>query len=479
MYEAGDAPVIGFVMATLEKEFDRDLKEKMRGRYKKLFASYVSRGVVHAKSLFFGEVVDERGVLKACEAMTDNRAEGIIFHPLTWPAGEVITALAAFRYLKDIPLFVSASPEVAPENARMPYSWPQNSDCGKIFANSIFYKLDRRTLWGTGLPEDSDYDRGLRDFFTVCRLIRRAKSARVAVIGNVLDDFPESFYNPLTVRREVGVRVMEIDSSVLFTLFERGEYAQRDLKIEPGEIAGIVDRLRKNIEVKVDDEVLSRASRLYLCYRKIVESVSAEGAVFRCAPELQERHGLAACGAMAQLIDNGVIFSGGCEGDVLNTVTGLLQYYASGEPTTCLDWIDRPGAAGKGVYTLLHCGNACKTMLQPGKGTLDYHQAWTYAPLGYTIEGPIRKGAVTISRLRENREGRLELLVVEGESIAEEMRIRGNFGLVSLGEERLKKLEHLLNENGWPHHLSLGWGHHGAVLEKAAKFMGDIEVVRV
>jgi L-fucose isomerase-like protein len=466
-------------MATLEKEFDAGLKEKLRGRYRKMFETYVSRGVIHGKSLFFGEIVDEKGVLKACEAMTDSRADGIVFHPLTWPAGEVITALAAFRYLRNIPLFVSASPEVPPDGARTPHSWPQNSDCGKLFANSIFHKLDRKTLWSTGLPEEEGYDRALRDFFTVCRLIRRAGRARVAVIGNVLDDFPESFYNPLAVRRETGVRVMEIDSSVLFTLFERGEYSPRGLRIEPGEIAGLVERLRKNIDVRVSDETLSRASRLYLCYKAIVESVSAEGAVFRCAPELQERHGLAACGAMAQLIDNGVIHSGGCEGDVLNTVTGLLQYYASGEPTTCLDWIDRPGAAGEGVYTLLHCGNACKTMLQPGKGTLDYHQAWTYAPLGYTIEGPIRKGPVTIARLRENREGRFELLVVEGESVAEEMRIRGNFGLVRLGEERLRTLELLLNENGWPHHLSLGWGHHGAVLEKAAKLLGDIRVVKV
>ena len=163
----------------------------------------------------------------------------------------------------------------------------------------------------------------------------------------------------------------------------------------------------------------------------------------------------------------------------MNTVTGLLQYYASGRPTTCLDWIDKPGASGKGVYTLLHCGNACKSMVAEGKGCLDYHQAWTYEPLGYTIEGPLRKGDVTLSRLRENRQGQLELLIVEGKSVAEEMLIRGNFGLVYVGDERLQKLEYELNEKGWPHHLSLGWGHHGDILQMASKFLGDINVIRI
>jgi hypothetical protein len=48
-----------------------------------------------------------------------------------------------------------------------------------------------------------------------------------------------------------------------------------------------------------------------------------------------------------------------------------------------------------------------------------------------------------------------------------------------VGQERLQRLENELNEKGWPHHLSLGWGHHGNVLEMMAKFLGDIEVLRV
>lgn len=201
--------------------------------------------------------------------------------------------------------------------------------------------------------------------------------------------------------------------------------------------------------------------------------------VFRCAPEWQEKYNLVICGAMAELINNGIIHSGGCEGDVYNTITGLLQYYASGKPTTCLDWADKPGRFAEGTYTLLHCGNACKGMIIPDKGIVDYHQAWADRPLGCTIEGPIKKGNVTLARLRENRQGNIELLIVEAESVAEEMQIRGNYGLVYIGKERLKCLEYELNENGWPHHLSLGWGHHGNLLQKASKFLGDIRVVRI
>jgi L-fucose isomerase-like protein len=478
-YEKEHAPTVGFIMTTLEAEFDQALKAKVKKRYRNMFNGFVERGVLSEDSQFFGECEDEEDIRKACETLTDKRADGIIYHPLTWPAGETITALSTYRYLVDIPIFVSASPEIFPENEAAPHPWPQNSDCAKIFANSIFYKLDRKTMWGTGLPEEEEYRGLLIDFFTVCQLIRRAKRAKIAVIGNILDDFPESFYNPMTVRREIGMRVIEIDSSVLFTLFEEGAYPKRDLKIDMRDAAGELKGLKERVSVKVDEAVLEKATRLYLAYREIVRSIPAEGAVFRCAPEMQEKHSVVVCGVMSRLIDTGVIQSGGCEGDVLNTVTGLLQYYASSSPTTCLDWIDKPGAAGRGIYTLLHCGNACSSMVADGKGCLDYHQAWTYEPLGYTVEGPLRKGEVTLSRVRENRQGSLEMLVVEAESVAEDMQIRGNFGQVHLGAERLQRLEYELNENGWPHHLSLGWGHHGDVLQTAAKFMGDIKVVRI
>jgi len=478
-YEKKEAPVIGFVMVTIESEFDTTLKEKVKRRYQKMFDKFIKNGYLHKNSVFFGDCFDEEGMLNACEIMTDKRVDGIIYHPLTWPAGETIATLATYRYLKDIPIFVSASPEIFPEGEKPPYSWPQNSDCGKIFANSIFHKLDRKTLWTTGLPEEEDYQKELIDFFTVCQLVRRAKKAKIAVIGNILSDFPESFYNPLTVRRELGIKALEIDSSVLFTLFENGEYPARGLKINLDEIEEELNNLREKLRIKVDEEVLRKATRAYLAYKEIIKSVGAEGAVFRCAPEWQERFDLVICGIMAGLIDNGIIYSSGCEGDFYNTATGLLQYYASGMSTTCLDWIDKPGAAGEGIYTLLHCGNACRGMIVPGKGIAGYHQAWADRPLGYTIEGPLKKGDVTLARLRENRQGQMELLIVEGKSVTEKMQIRGNYGLVFIGKERLKRLEYELNENGWPHHLSLGWGHHGDVLEKACKFLGDIKVVRI
>lgn len=478
-YNNQEAPIIGFIMSTLEKEFDITLKEKVQNRYKALFNNLMVDGCINKKSLFFEYCLDENDILDACEKMVDSRVDGIIYHPLTWPASETISSLATFRYLKDIPIFVSASPEIIPENSKIPHIWPLCSDCGKIFAKSIFYKLDRPNLWASGIPEDPEYKKELIDFFIVCRLVKKLKNSKVVVIGNILDDFPESFYNPMTVRREIGTRIMEVDSTVVFTLFETGEFSERGLKINERDTLQYIDNLKKELKIKVEDPILLKATRAYLSYKVLLESIKAEAAVFRCAPEWVEKHGIVICGVISELIDNNVIFSGGCEGDVHNTITGLIQYYASGKPTTCLDWTDKPGTAGVGIYNLLHCGNACKSMIVPGKGVVDYHQSWATTPLGYTIEGPIKRGLVTVSRIRENRNGQLEMLIAEGESIADEMKIRGNYGLLYFGKERLEKLVYEINENGWPHHLSLGWGHHGEILEKAVRFLGSIKVVKI
>lgn len=475
-----EAPIIGFLMATLAKEFDPVQKEILRARYRNMFSDYVNSGLLSSKSQFFGEIEEEKDMLRACETLTDIRCDGIVFHPLTWPSGEVITAMATYRYLKDLPVYVSASPEVFDRSSSVPCSWPQNSDCGKIFTNSILYKLGRKAVWGTGLPEEERYRQSLERFFKTCSVVKKAKRARVAVIGNIMDDFPESFYNPMTVRRETGIRIMEIDSSVLYTLYETGEYPSRNLSIHVEDIDAISKETTSGTIVKADKECLSKSSRLYLCYKTLLESLIADGVVIRCAPEFQEKLGLVLCGPSARLLDNGVVGAVGCEGDVLNTVTGLLQYYASDLPTTCLDWVDRPNEDGVGRYTVMHCGNACKTMIHENTGILDYHQAWTYAPLGYTIEGAIKKGPVTLARLRENREGRLELLLVEGKSVADRMVIRGNYGSIDFGsKDRAEKIGAYLNDHGWPHHVSLGWGHHADILEQSAKFLGDITVIRM
>jgi len=478
-YSQDNAPVIGFIMATIKAEFNRELKNEITIRFRRVFNQFKENGIIHKKSLFFENLESDNDIYEACEKMTDIRVDGIVFHPLSWPTGESITALATYRYLKNIPVFISASPEIFPKTGKKPYSWPQNSDCGKIFSNSIFYKLDRKSVWYTGLPEDKDYQNKLITFFISCQVIKRLSQGRVAVIGNVMDDFPESFYSPLSFRRELGIRISEVDTSVLLSLFQNGKYPSRGLEIDESRVHDEVVKLKKDMKVMVDDSVLEKATRLFFAYEELLKSMGAEAAAFRCAPEFQEQYGLALCGIISQLIDNSVIFSGGCEGDVPCAVTGLMQYYASGAPTTCLDWIDKPGSTKVGVYSILHCGNACKSMIQPGSGVIEYNQAWTDKPLGYTIEGALRKGEVTLSRLRENREGKMEMLIVECESVTEEALIRGNYGSVYIGEERLSILESELNNRGWPHHFSLGWGHMGDVLEMACKFLGDIKTIRI
>ena len=65
--------------------------------------------------------------------------------------------------------------------------------------------------------------------------------------------------------------------------------------------------------------------------------------------------------------------------------------------------------------------------------------------LGHTIEGLIKRGLVTISRIRENRNGQLEMLIAEGESIADEIKIRGNYGLIDFGKEFFKLMSTTLN----------------------------------
>ena len=98
-YKNQQAPTVGFIMVTLEEEFDKSFKEVVKSRYKELFDSLKNNGSIDKRSLFFDYCYDEKDINDACEKMVDNRVDGIIYHVLTWPAGETISSLATMLTL--------------------------------------------------------------------------------------------------------------------------------------------------------------------------------------------------------------------------------------------------------------------------------------------------------------------------------------------------------------------------------------------
>jgi L-arabinose isomerase len=97
---------------------------------------------------------------------------------------------------------------------------------------------------------------------------------------------------------------------------------------------------------------------------------------------------------------------------------------------------------------------------------------------GLSVEMSVRHGPVTLLAVVQTVEGRLKLLVAEGESVPGPILEIGNTNSRYRFAPGARRFVELWNEQGPAHHCAVGVGHLAAKLEKFGRLLG-LEVVRV
>ena len=436
----------------------------------KNFSEYIDLVYPTEKDTKMGLVTDDDDAEKVVKLFHEKSVDGIVMVTLTF-GDELAGAYIAERFReKPIIIFATKEPPVLPGGFRR-----SDSFCGTLSLASALYRRKIPFLFGgIVFPEDKEFIENMEKFLRVVNIVKNFIGARVGVIGPRPERFETVTYNEAKMAEKYKQRVVHI------ALFEVIEEA-RKLKDDDPEVVNVLNDMAKKADLSklpehIRKDILPKLAKLEVILRRKVKEKGLSALGFRCWTEIQKYYGVSPCYVLGRLTDSGI--PSACEVDVYGALTMIMQYAASlGKSVPFfIDWTIRHPEKPN-VFLAWHCGNMPPSLCAGGC-MLKYHSIM-YRDVGEekaygTLEGRIKPGVVTISRLVEY-DGEFKLFITKGRVLEEEGPFRGSWAWVEV--EDLDKVYRTLIEEGFVHHASIIHGDYVEVLANAAKLLGIKTVI--
>ena len=333
-----------------------------------------------------------------------------------------------------------------------------------------------RTVTGTLLDGDPAWS-VLSEWLDATRAVHDLRTARIGFLGHTYPGMLDMYSDFTQVHAQTGahVEVLEIDD--LVARVESADARAIDHKSdEIREVFDLADAGSDPIAVEITPEVFEWSARVAVGLDRLVEDFELDGLTYYyrgVGGNIAEQVSSGLIVGSSLLTARGVPTAG--EGDLKTNVAMLL--------------LDRLGAGGS--YTEfygLDFDEQFILMGHDGPGHLAiadgrpvaralrlYHGK---AGAGLSVEMKVRLGSVTILGLTQTADGRLELLVAEGESVAgPTFRIGNTNSRIRFSRDPAAFFDDWCAQ-GPTHHVALGIGHQVNRLRKVAGLLGlELNVV--
>jgi L-arabinose isomerase len=308
----------------------------------------------------------------------------------------------------------------------------------------------------------------------VARVLRRS---RIGFLGHTYAGMLDLYSDFTAVHAQIGahVEVLEIDD--LGARVARVTDAERDAKVAELRAAfDFADPGEDPIAGPITDEQLDWAARVAVGLDKLVADFELDSLTYYYRGldgNEAERLGAGVIPGNSLLTARGIPTSG--EGDLKTNLAQLI--------------LDRLGAGGSFTeyyaldfeqeFVLMGHDGPAHIAIAEGRPTLRALQLYHgKRGAGLSVELNVRYGPVTIAGVTQTVDGRLKLIVAEGESIAgETFRIGNTNSRLRFGLPPAEFFERWCAE-GPTHHVALGVGHVGGEIEHVARLLG-LDHVRV
>jgi len=467
------APKIGLVVHSIGA-FNPKAKDESEKAIRRQFERLAASGEIDPQSIITERIFNPHEALAAADRFAEARVDLVVIANVAFPNGQVYLTLATHPHLAHTPFAVVAEPEPAGSE------WATNAWCGIIMNNYVARQLGRPIAVLPG-PFASDafraaFSRLLRVAGTI-RFLRRDLLCR---FGDAPSGFHSATGDQLAFASVFGTRVETVDLTAVMAAYRMGT-----TKGYLGEAAFTDDDIRLTIlkltegrQVQVDAEMLERGVRLYHAYRAIILANGYTSAAFRCWPENNEPFiGISACLAMGLLLANGELTAAACEADWPTAVAQSIGTLLSGKPAACLDWVNYTG--GSEIIQLGHCGMGICGEMAPGKAQGAVCDAIAQHPVirqaGGTV-GPVHigqfeYGVKTGLCLTRDPNGSYKLLAFRGESSPKTARGM-TYSAADIVVSDYAKLNRLVLEGGFPHHLAVAMGDISEDIRMLCTFLG-------
>lgn len=366
-------------------------------------------------------------------------------------------AVAAVRDC-GVPIFIQAYPD---EIGKMDFDHRRDSYCGKFSICDVFHQYNiPYTIAEPHVvqPSSAAFDKNLKDFAAVCRVVGGMKRFTIGVIGARTTKFKTVRYDEITLQK-YGITCDTYDLSELFYRTEKMDASSEKVKQKIGRLINYTDFSR------VPKEKTETLAKVSVAIDDMIAEYHLDCITLRCWEEMQTVLGVAPCVLLSELNDRGIVAS--CEIDLCSAINMYSLMLASQMPAACLDWNNNYGEDLNKVI-LFHCGPVAQSLMEK-KGTVTDHKMFAKGcpDCGWgSNEGRIAAFPMTYSNCK-TEDGKLTFYVDEGkftgEPIEEEFFGCGGVAEISNLQKKLIKLARC----GYRHHTAIGKGHMAEILKEA------------
>jgi L-arabinose isomerase len=466
--------VFGIGLATYWPQFE-GLKERIEGyqarveeRVRELGGDVVSAGLVDT----------EQGARDAGDRFASAQVDLVLCHAVTYATSS--TVLPVIQAAKVPAVLLGLQPAPTLDYAQIDTAeWLAN--CAACCVPEIAGALSRAripydTVAGT-IDDDARAWEKIGAWVRAAGVARSLRRARLGFMGHTYAGMLDLYSDFTAIQAQLGahVEVLEIDDlGTRVAVATDAEIAAKTREIR--DTFTFADPSADPIAAPLSDEQLDWSARVAVGLDRLANDHDLDGLTYyyRGADGNEaERLGAGVIVGNSLLTARGVITSG--EGDLKTNIAQLL--------------LDRLGAGGSFTeYYALDFSEDFILMGHDGPGHIAIAQEQpTLRSLklfhgkrgaGLSVEFKVRYGPITIVGCTQTAEGRLKLLVAEGESIpGETFRIGNTNSRLRFSPAPAEFFERWC-EHGPTHHVALGIGHVGREVRNVARLL-DLEHAEV
>jgi L-fucose isomerase-like protein len=473
-YPHDQAPKIGIVSNSIGV-FSQQGKEVAETQMKALLEDLKREHLVSGDSLsyprrIFGPTEAE----EVADRFAVEKLDALVILDSAFPNGNAFLTLAANRHLSRIPLILTAPPEIQLGNSE----WTTNAYCGLIMNNYVAKQLGRHVFPLGGWPAEPAYQAQLKKLLLVIYTIGQLGRDLVGRFGDAPGGFHCATGNALAYARRFGTRIETIDMAAVLATYRTGRASgyKGEVTFSQADVDQTFQKMVEGREVLTQPERVRKGARLFHAFKALIEANGFTSAAFRCWPEIMQIEDISACLSIGWLLSEGVVRAAACEGDWPTAVTQGMASLLSGHPSACLDFVNQIGAAPPAVpapqvVQLAHCGVGIPCLMAEARIGEISPDRQGGTSMGPTCIGQFCYGVKTGVVLTQDAAGEFKMLAFSGEN-----RPDTNQGLLYAAADvevpDPARLNQLILEHGFPHHLAVAVGDIREELRLLCDFFG-------
>ena len=375
---------------------------------------------------------------------------------------------AAIKDVK-VPILLQAYPD---ELDKLDFANRRDAFCGRLGLCAVLKQMKVKFVSGNTFvahPLSEEFALDLKEFISVCRIVKKMRHARVGVIGARTTAFKSVRFDEGALESR-GVDVETLDLTQVFDKIKA-------IKDDDSRLEGWIKDINEiSNTCDCPEYAMINQAKLGVALEELFSEMALDVLAIRCWSELQYEYKITPCTVMGILNKRQMPVV--CETDVTNAPAMLALAMASYTGVGCLD-INNNYGTDPNKCILFHCGPLPIDLLCE-KGHMEEHKMFTKTQgcncsWGVNV-GKIKPGVITICGMR-TEDGETRYFVEKAEVLDTELdrEFFGTYGVVEIPDLQ-RKLIHMGDE-GFRHHAIITEGDHvKAIREGLTKYLGYTEI---